>query len=100
MTSIVDKLNTIGNFNNSINGIEKFNSNYKGINEISVINDRGEGRILKNGVFELANELQENLEKLKKVLELTIIQVTGQKTYRKVYNKVLMLTLFCYNTNI
>ena len=69
MTTIIDKLDTIGNFNNSIKGIGKFNSNYKGINEISVINDKREGRILKNKQFELAKDLQNTLRNLKKVVD-------------------------------
>ena len=69
MTSIIDKLNTIHSFNKSIEGIEKFNSNYKGINEISVINNKGEGRILKNREFELTGKLQGTLGKLKQVAD-------------------------------
>lgn len=69
MTSIIDKLNTIGNFNDSIKGIENFNSNYKGINGISEINDKREGRILKNKEFELTGKLQKTLGKLKQVVD-------------------------------
>ena len=69
MTTIIDKLNTIRSFNESIKGIEKFNSNYKGINEISVIDDKGKGRILKNKELKLTDKLQETLGKLKQVAD-------------------------------